>query len=491
MGRSSRFRAVLGLAVVAAASGVSPARADSPLQSISSDPYTNPISQHMTEVEPHDFAVGNTVIAAFQVGRFSEAGASGIGWARSGDGGSTWSNGFLPGLTADQDGGPYASASDPVVGYDAKHSTWLISSLGNYGSPTPGHFLGSDVVVSGSTDGGTTWGNPVVVGFGGTPTILDKPWVACDNSASSPHYGSCYMTWDDYDAGDLVYVSTSTDGGATWSSPAAPAGVAHGLGGVPVVMPSGRVVVPFLTDSDRIGVFSSADGGATWSRAHSVASVGASFVNGGVRASPMPAVSTDAEGNIFVLWSACVGYSTRCRHNGNDLLFSRSTDEGASWANPRRIPVDRKRGDLYGGTIAVDPGTWGKTAHLAVTYYVNGKPSCGESTCQVDVRYTSSIDGGRDWSRAIELAGPMHPSWAPSTGIGRMFGDYFGMAIVGDGSAVPVVSVALAPGGAFDQSIWSGRLTITGGTKPALAPAASVTLRRSSVPLVPIGVPRR
>ena len=105
--------------------GMAPARATSPLQSVSSDPYVNPAGQHMTEVEPHDFAVGDTVIAAFQVGRFYEAGGSGIGWARSTDGGSTWSNGSLPSLTADQDGGPYASASDPV-GIDSI-SRWVAS----------------------------------------------------------------------------------------------------------------------------------------------------------------------------------------------------------------------------------------------------------------------------------------------------------------------------------------------------------------------------
>src|SRR5204863_9749446 len=69
------------------------------LTRLSSDPYANSTSQHATEVEPHTFASGSTIVSAFQVGRFFDGGASNIGWARSGDGGSSWTNGFLPGIT--------------------------------------------------------------------------------------------------------------------------------------------------------------------------------------------------------------------------------------------------------------------------------------------------------------------------------------------------------------------------------------------------------
>src|SRR5438309_4588173 len=66
---------------------------------LSTDPYTNPTSQHQTEVEPDTFAFGNTVVSAFQVGRFFDGGASNIGFATSTDGGNSFAKGFLPGTT--------------------------------------------------------------------------------------------------------------------------------------------------------------------------------------------------------------------------------------------------------------------------------------------------------------------------------------------------------------------------------------------------------
>src|SRR3954451_4228121 len=85
-------------AVVLAMTGS--ARANVPLTRVSADPFANPTSQHATEVEPDTFASGATVVAAFQVGRFFDGGATDIGFVRSGDGGVSWGTpGFLPGMT--------------------------------------------------------------------------------------------------------------------------------------------------------------------------------------------------------------------------------------------------------------------------------------------------------------------------------------------------------------------------------------------------------
>src|SRR5437763_13548981 len=89
---------------------------------ISTDTLTNTASQHHTEVEPDTFAFGTTEVAAFQVGRIYNGGAGAIGWATSTDGGATWTNGLLPGLTTSAPvPGPYSRATDPAVAYDAAH----------------------------------------------------------------------------------------------------------------------------------------------------------------------------------------------------------------------------------------------------------------------------------------------------------------------------------------------------------------------------------
>src|SRR5262249_30519276 len=82
------------------------------LTQLSTDPYTNTTSFHRTQVEPDSFSFGSTLVAVFQSGRFSDGGASNIGWASSTNDGASWANGFLPGTTV-FDGGSYSRVSDP------------------------------------------------------------------------------------------------------------------------------------------------------------------------------------------------------------------------------------------------------------------------------------------------------------------------------------------------------------------------------------------
>ena len=117
---------------------------------ISSDPYTNTTSQHQTQVEPDTYAFGSTIVSAFQSGRFTDGGSSNIGWATSTNGGSSWTHGFLPGITKIVNpANPYDRVSDPSVAYDAMHNVWLISSLAI--TTGTGSVVGAAVIVSRST----------------------------------------------------------------------------------------------------------------------------------------------------------------------------------------------------------------------------------------------------------------------------------------------------------------------------------------------------
>ena len=207
--RRLRLIAILTAAtLLALAAG--PALANVPLIQVSTDTFTNAGSQHHTEVEPDTFTFGNTIVSAFQVGRIFDGGAAAIGFATSTDGGTTWTNGPLPGITKFFGSGLYDRASDPAVAYDAQDNVWMISSLA---LSEAGGVHGAAVVTSRSTDGGLHWGNPVTTAMGSN---LDKNWIVCDNTSTSQVFGNCYTQFDDNAAGNRMKMTTSSNGGLIW-----------------------------------------------------------------------------------------------------------------------------------------------------------------------------------------------------------------------------------------------------------------------------------
>src|SRR5205823_2614572 len=100
-----------------------------------------------------------------------------------------------------------------------------------------------------STDGGLSWSNPVTVKTGAN-VDLDKNWTACDNTSTSSFYGRCYTQWDNHGAGNVIQMSTSTDGGMNWGAALGTANNATGLGGQPVVQPNGTVIVPIANANE-------------------------------------------------------------------------------------------------------------------------------------------------------------------------------------------------------------------------------------------------
>ena len=418
------------------------------LLQLSSDPFTNSSSQHKTEVEPDTFSFGSTIVTAFQTGRIFNGGSSDIGWATSNDNGTTWAKGFLPGTTTfATPPGPFSAISDPSVAFDAAHNTWLILSLGIAGNQT--------VVVSRSTDSGHTWANPITVASG----VLDKTWIVCDDTATSPFFGHCYAEWDNPNASDLLQMSTSTNGGQTWSAPRATASNNHGLGGQPLVQPNGTVIVPYQsTASNSIRAFTSTNGGASWNGAVVISSFSDHGISG-LRTEPLPSAEIDGAGRVYVVWQDC-RFEPGCA--SNDLVMSTSAN-GTSWSAVTRIPIDPVGSGIEHVIpgLAVDKTTSGSSAHLGLAFYF-----CS-STCQLQVGFVSSTNGGSTWSAKTTLTStPMPLTWLANTSLGRMVGDYISTSY-SNGRAFPVFAVATAPSGSvFNEAMFTavGGLTITGGT---------------------------
>jgi len=429
---------------VPVAAQVSPAR-------ISVDTLTNSDSDHKTEVEPHMFAWGNTMVSAFHVARRPGSigwGSGDIGFSTSTDAGKTWHYGLLPGLTVNYKNGSYGAAADPAVAYDAKHGVWLISTLPLAGLSQNSGLIG-DVAVSRSTDG-LNWGNPVLID---KTHLDDKNWTVCDNTPTSPYYGNCYTEWDQAFGNEEVLMSVSKDGGQTWGPGLASADHAVGLGGEPVVQPNGTVIVPF--QEGGVGVFSSTNGGTSWGRSQAIASIIYHSEAASLRNPELLSATIDGSGTVYVVWNDC-RFRSGC--SANDIVMSSSAD-GKIWSAVTRIPLDPTTStvDHFIPGIGADPTTSRANAHLAIVYYYYSNTNCNASTCQLYAGFTTSVDSGATWTAGAKLGGPMKVGWLPVSDNGPMLADYIAVSYV-NGNPFGVLAGALPPsGGTLNEAIYTTR----------------------------------
>ncbi len=274
-------------------------------------------------------------------------------------------------------------------------------------------------------------------------------------------------------------MSTSTDGGATWSVPATTANQATGLGAQPLVRPDGTVVVPLDSASETaVGAFVSTNGGASWGAASLVATISSHGVAGGLRTGPLISAEMDAAGRVYVVWQDC-RFEASC--SANDIVMSTSND-GVTWSAVTRIPIDPVGSgvDHFIPGIGVERMTSGAGARLALAYYFYPVAGCTASTCGLQVGFVSSPDGGANWTRPLQLAGPMSLSWLPGTSQGVMVGDYISTSFA-NGTAHPVFAVARPPSGSvLDEAIFTASLDVVPGAA-VVATAADPVLSGTNV----------
>jgi hypothetical protein len=156
------------------------------------------------------------------------------GWAyTSFDGGKTWKNQVLPGLTiaTGATGALTAmdAAGDPVLAFGPGNTVYYGNIVFSRAAPAAGGTEApSGIVVSVSHDGGLHWANPTIIQLDGTdaqgnftPTTFfnDKIWLAADKTS-----GRVYVSWTrfaDTPEGNYlespIVVTASTDFGRTFS----------------------------------------------------------------------------------------------------------------------------------------------------------------------------------------------------------------------------------------------------------------------------------
>ena len=372
------------------------------------------------------------LVATFQEGRFTDGGAVDCGYSVTHDGGLSWTRALIPNLTT-VTGGPYPRATDPVAGIDLSDRVFL-----NTEAATDPNFDTGIILVSRSLDGGASFESPVVVFQpGSSSSFPDKPWMAINTFAGTASVGRILVTWTLFGTTtpSPILRSYSDDHGVTWS----PAVAIHSSnssaqGSQPVFLPDGRVAIVYwnfqaANGGEEIDMVLSNDGGVTFGAPTLVTPV-TRYTQPSIRSgSFLPSAATDrTNGNLFVVYQ---GFDTAFIPR---VLFTKSTNAGASWSTPIAI-TDNPNTGVFNPAIAASPD--GQT--LTVSFY--DQRDSGGNTALCNLYLAQSFDGGATWQPNIRLTSETtDASLAPLTPGGYMVGDYLGIAPTTspDVPAVPV-----------------------------------------------------
>ena len=384
--------------------------------------------------------------------------------------------GFLPSDPVPSGSIYYDLAGDPVVQCTDK-STFYYASLATNSADTDSDgvvdTVFSDISVSKSTNGGSSFAGPVpAASKDGFTHFLDKPWLA-----AVPGSNSLYVTYTDFDSSGTsaacrtdvrtaVELVRSTDGGQTWSAPlviAEVCGLTPFVQGSQVVSHGNEVYVAWEDFPDffnrSLQIRRSIDGGLSFGppvTVDEVVPVGdGSLLQGAFRApAELPSLAIDRDtGALYIAWAdgrnlsvPDLGVQT---YRYADVLASSSTDGGVTWSAPVRVndsaeplvlgyPPLLLGTDQYQPAIAVyNNGTTTTTATIATCFYDRRNDN---NNFLIDQFCAESTNGGATWiNRRVTSA-----SWPPVPGqdfvINPVYmGDYDTLATDATGTAAGFV----------------------------------------------------
>jgi hypothetical protein len=268
-----------------------------------------------------------------------------------------------------------ASDGDPNIAFNATGTAYYASLAGVRGTNIP-----DLITVSSSSDGGKTWSDPVLATNKTNPVDFnDKETVWVDRNLASPFNGNVYVSW-------TLFV------------------------GVPGT-------------AEPIMFTRSTDGGKTWSPA---AKLSASYNNRSIGGRQGSTIRTDAAGNVYVIWESGVtinGFKTDAQ------VFAKSTDGGVTFSRPAVIaPVHDLPSPLPGSSFRNDSFPAADIGPNGTVYVGWADYQAGHSSVVV----SRSSNGGASWTTpavALDVAG--RSAFFP------------GVAVSPDGSKVTVATQAL------------------------------------------------
>jgi hypothetical protein len=370
-------------------------------------------------------------------------GCNGIGFARSADGGHTWSKPVTMSGSA--------GAWDPAVAVSPEGVLYVSFMNANSTYTYP--------VVDTSFDHGRSFTRPAV------PLPPDKGnWGDRDFIAAGPH-GVVYLTWDygpsaalvkficsangscAFSNGDLnVVIQKSTDYGRTWGpmvhvSPGFPA--SGGDSAPLVVEPGGRIDMSYqgyniydlktYAMSPAYTFFtSSTDGGQTWSPPVQVGpsagtmSLAEWWIDG--------AIGRDAAGNLYITWDT-QGLNTDVG------WLSYSVNHGRTWSAPIRVTPDKDNATHIVEVAGGAPGV------AYVGWLANNSP-------RGYAQYLRTFSVGHGWLSGPRLISRQYGNTAIWPG------DTFGISTLGPRQLM--LSWGGAVGGSPDSEIFAAPVTVSG-----------------------------
>ncbi|HSG38407.1 MAG TPA: sialidase family protein [Thermoanaerobaculia bacterium] len=374
-------------------------------------------AQPETQAEPH-LALNpereNHLLAGYQEGRFADGGALTLTYAVSFNGGKSWREGFLPGLTK-ATGGRFDRASDPWVAFGPGNRAYYASLLYNVaGSSADG------IYVSASDDGGLTWGDPVTVHLGGA-AFDDKEALTVDTRSDSPYQGRVHVVWDSVGGGrQPLLFSYSADEGRSYRSAVTVFSQGGNIGAIPVVGPAGVVHLVWLNFLGRNGnmvTSRSTDGGDTWSPPVLISNVSVFGIPGSRTGDGLPSAAVDPRnGALYVVWQ-----DDRFSRGIDQVVLSRSTDGGQTWSAPKLVSDGPRNAANFTPAVAVSPD-----GVVGVAYYsFRNDPS---RRVLVDEYLAISRDGGKKFAKSVRVSSSSWDLRWASVARGFFLGDYQGLA---------------------------------------------------------------
>jgi BNR/Asp-box repeat len=437
------------------------------------------------EVEPHiadNPTDPDTLAGAWQQDRWNDGGAHATVHAYSTDGGATWTassplfsrcaggtaTSAVEGTTGAPRPSDYQRATDPWVSYGPDGRLHAIALVFDNSTPR------NAVLAAYSDDDGATWSAPRELRFDnpralgnnfndketltadpGDPNFVYATWqriVSPSEVASAAAYEHSVSFFSD------AWFARSTDGGNTWEPAQSifhPGRFQQTIGNQVEVLPNGTLINGFnriqgVSNRDKqrgynVEVMRSTNKGETWSAPVHVDRLLVDEVADPDVAAPCPARDADGtcpvrtgdiipdfavdrssnpvtRGNLYAVWM-----DTRFNDpDHNDILLSRSTNGGTSWAAPIVVDHTPDGVDAFTATVDVDG-----TGRVAVSYYDFRNDTVGDATLSTDFWVTHSHDGGLTFPDESRLTPESFDMRTAPFALGYFVGDYTGLSHFG------------------------------------------------------------